>query len=48
MGRSRVISISIPEKLLRQLDEKLEESTFNSRSDLIQYLIRKWLSGECY
>ena len=48
MGNTVTISISINRKLLYMLDNRLEESTFNSRSELIQYLIRKWLNGDFF
>lgn len=46
MSKSQTITVKIPISLLKQVDDKLEISGFQNRSELIRYLLRRWLSGE--
>src|SRR3989338_9651023 len=40
------ISISLPEKTARQIDQEAERQGFSTRSEFIRSLIRRQLSGE--
>ena len=41
-----VISVKLPRALLDAVDRKIEQEGFQSRSELIRYLLRRWVEGE--
>jgi len=42
------ISLHIPEKLLQELDDKVVNSRYKNRSELIRDLVRRYVDGTLY
>ena len=41
-----VVTISLPSSLHKEVDQRMKEEHFASKSELFRYLIREWLAGD--
>jgi len=47
MDKTRLIQFQCPKKLIDQVDDKIkEDGKFSHRTDLILFLLRKYVDGE--
>lgn len=42
----KTISLTLPEKMIQQIDEMLLKRDFTSRSDFFRHLVRMWFMNE--